>query len=208
MSAPALCFASFLVAYPAVVTASSARVAPRWDDLDDARLVDAMSRGDRDALAALYDRHSGLMYGVARRMLRDPQAAEDVVQDVVLEAWRRASTYSSARGSVRTWLMMRLRSRALDRIRSAPARREVAVEDPRAVAVASADDPQLGVDRARVREVLATLPPDQRQVLELAYFRGLSSREIAVQVGTPVGTVKSRTRAGLEKLRAVMGEGT
>jgi len=196
------------VAYPAAVTPSSARAAPPWDDLDDAQLVDAMQAGERAALAALYDRYSGLMYGVARRMLRDPQAAEDLVQDVVVEVWRRADTYSSSRGTVRTWLMMRLRSRALDRIRSAPVRREVAVEDPRAVAAAAADDPQLGPDRERVRRALATLPTDQREVLELAYFRGLSSSEIAVHVGTPVGTVKSRTRAGLAKLRAAIGDAT
>jgi RNA polymerase sigma-70 factor (ECF subfamily) len=175
-----------------------------WDDFDDVQLVDAMARGDREALAALYDRYSRLMLAVARRMLRDPQAAEDVVQDVVMEAWRRADSYSRTRGTVRTWLMMRLRSRALDRIRSAPSRREVAVENPRAVAAVGAEDPQLAPDRASVRRALTVLPAEQREVLELAYFRGLSSSEIAVQVGTPIGTVKSRTRAGLEKLRVAM----
>ncbi len=201
MSADLLCFPTIPVAYPIGMTDSPAAVT----DQDDAVLVAAMSRGDRAALAELYDRYSNLMYSVAYRMLRDPQTAEDVVQDVVMEAWRRAETYSSTRGTVRTWLMMRLRSRALDRIRSAPARREVAVEAPRAVAAASADHPELGTDRAMVRRVLSTLPSDQREVLELAYFRGLSSTEIAVHVGTPVGTVKSRTRAGLEKLRSAMG---
>ncbi len=198
-------FHSTFVAYPSSVTTPSTPSTSVHQDSDDSDLVEAMARGDRSALAMLYDRYSTLMYTVARRMLRDPQAAEEVVQDVVIEAWRKADGYSRTRGTVKTWLMMRLRSRTLDRIRSAPSRREVAVEEPRATAAAPADDPALGPDREAVRAALLALPDDQRQVLELAYFRGLSSSEIAAQVGTPVGTVKSRTRAGLEKLRAAMG---
>ena len=198
------------VAYPRAVTVPPApppAVSP-WSDVEDTELVAAMARGDRAALAALYDRYCTLMFSVALRMLRDRQAAEDLLQDVVVEAWRRAGTYSASRGTVRTWLMMRLRSRALDKLRSAPVRREVAVDEPRAVADEGGEDPQLGPDRASVRRALAALPPDQREVLELAYFRGLSSSEIAVHVGTPIGTVKSRTRAGLDRLRVAMAGGS
>lgn len=176
-------------------------------ELDDADVIREAARGEIKALAALYDRYAGLLLSMANRMLGDKTVAEDLVQDVFMEVWRRAHAFDPTRGSVRTWLLVRLRSRALDRLRSAKARREVMVEDvgPREAAPTS-EDPELSPDRALVRRAIEQLPEDQRLVIELSYFQGLSSSEIAEHMGSPVGTVKSRTAAALGKLRAAMSE--
>ena len=174
---------------------------------EDGDLVIAIAGGDRDALARLYDRYASLLLGVAQRILGAPREAEDLVHDVFLEAWRSAKDYDEARGTVRTWLLMRLRSRALDRKKSAAARTvpiEVVEMDERA---AAAEDPALAPDRAVVRRVLAALPKEQRVVLELAYFEGLSSSEIATRIEVPIGTVKSRVAAALGKLRSELARG-
>lgn len=172
-------------------------------ELDDVSVIREAARGEIKALATLYDRYAGLLLSMAHRMLGDKTVAEDLVQDVFMEAWRRAHAFDPSRGSVRTWLLVRLRSRALDRLRSAQHRREVAVDEPRDVVVAG-EDPELSPDRALVRQALSQLPEDQRLVIELSYFQGLSSSEIAEQMGSPIGTVKSRTAAALGKLRAAM----
>jgi RNA polymerase sigma-70 factor (ECF subfamily) len=179
-------------------------VAASLGELDDIALVREAARGQVAALAELYDRYAALLVTMARRMLGDVTAAEDLVQDVFLEVWRRADGFDPTRGTVRTWMLVRLRSRALDRLRSAQTRREVSRDD---VVVSDEDHDELGTqpDRRVVREALAALPAEQRSVLELAYFQGLSSSEIAAQMGTPIGTVKSRTAAALAKLRGVMG---
>ncbi len=174
----------------------------------DAMLVAAMAGGDREALGRLYDRHSGMMLALGIKMLGSRQAAEDLLHDVLLEAWKRAADYAPARGSVRGWLALRVRSRALDRLRSVKRTRTVSSED-RPVEERPAppgEDPALGPDRARMRVALEDLPAVQREVLELAYFGGLSSSEIAQRLDVPAGTVKSRTAAGLRKLRAAMAE--
>ncbi len=172
----------------------------------DTLLVQAMADGDRRALGQLYDRHAGALRALAVRMLRDADAGHDLVHDVLLEAWRCAADFDPARGAVRTWLCLRLRSRALDRLRSARARREVLHAAPGDDRPARAGDaPDLAPDRRRVRAALGALPTAQRAVLELGYFEGLSSTEIADRLDVPVGTVKSRTRAGLEKLRGALG---
>ncbi|MCA9709769.1 MAG: sigma-70 family RNA polymerase sigma factor [Myxococcales bacterium] len=176
-------------------------------DMDDVDVIGEAARGEVQALATLYDRYAGLLLSMANRMLGDKTMAEDLVQDVFMEVWRRAHAFEPSRGSVRTWLLVRLRSRALDRLRSARHRREVTVDDvgPKEASPA-AEDPELSPDRALVRQVIAQLPDDQRRVIELSYFQGLSSSEIAAQMGSPVGTVKSRTAAALSKLRAAMNE--
>jgi RNA polymerase sigma-70 factor, ECF subfamily len=171
--------------------------------MDDLAVVREAARGEIGALAALYDRYAGLLLSMANRMLGDATVAEDLVQDVFLEAWRRAHAFDPSRGSVRTWLLVRLRSRALDRLRSAQHRREVTLDQPRELA-ACAEDPELSPDHALVRQALLQLPEDQRRVIELSYFQGLSSSEIAEHMGSPIGTVKSRTAAALGKLRAAM----
>ena len=178
-------------------------------DLDaalDRELVVAVSRGDRTALASLYDRYAPLMLGVARRMLGAAREAEDLVHDVFLEVWKRAGTYDSSRGTVRTWILMRLRSRALDRAKSAAVTRVVPVEPARLGATpGEVDDGQSSPDHGVLRQTMSQLSQDQRTVLELAYFEGLTCVEIAARVGVPVGTVKSRTAAAMARLRIALG---
>jgi len=163
-----------------------------------------MARGDPRGLAALYSRYASVMLATARRIVGDLRSAEDVVHDVFLEAWRQATTYDPQRGSVRTWLLVRLRSRALDRCRAAVLRRTVS-ELPEA---SDGDDASELPDRQVLRAVLASLPAEQRAVLEHAYFAGLSASEIADTLKIPVGTVKSRLGAGLKKLRAALSAGS
>ncbi len=165
-----------------------------------------MARGDNAALGVLYDRHCPALLATALRILGDTREAEDLVHDVLLEAWQKAADYDRARGSVRTWLLVRLRSRALDRWRRA-GRIKIQTMEARTVEEllpALADDPGQTLDHARVRRAVDELPEPQRRVLELAYFEGLSSTEVAEQLEIPIGTVKSRTAAGLAKLRAAM----
>lgn len=176
------------------------------DAQQDIALVRRLAEGDRAALAALYDRYAAVLFAVAYRILGERETAEDLVHDVFLEAWNKAAEYDPARASVRTWLILRTRSRALDRAVSAPRRRTVSLEDeavPEPVAGPSGDYGRADADR--VVDALASLSVEQRQVLELTFFRGLSSGDIAREVGIPVGTVKSRLRAGLTGLRSALG---
>lgn len=170
---------------------------------DDESLVRRIAVGDRGALAALYDRHVPVLLALAERMLASRSDAEDLVHDVCLEVWRKANTYEPSRGSVRAWLVMRLRSRALDRLRAA--RRTRLADDDSACeeeAAPSDRDPSRSPDHERVRRALGELPEDQRAVLDLAYFEGLSLPEIGERLSIPVGTVKSRLSRAIGKLRA------
>lgn len=171
----------------------------------DELLVRAAAEGDRDALGALYDRFSPSLLAVAQRMLGSAREAEDVVQDVFLEAWHRARHYERSRGSVRTWLMMRLRSRSLDRLRATRRAAAVAFDEallPRAAgATLSTDAPDGTADHRALNRALTSLPHDQREVLELGYFAGQSCAEIASVLSVPVGTVKSRMSRAIAQLR-------
>ncbi len=174
------------------------------DDHDDVLLVRAVAGGDRDALARLYDRYASVLLALALRILRDRREAEDLLHDVFLEVWRSAKDYDLTRGRVRTWLIIRMRSRALDVTKSARVSRRSG--DAEVIErVAAESDVAGSPDRQRVRAALAELGDDQRQVLELAYFEGQSCSEIAERVGIPVGTVKSRLAAALGKLRQTLG---
>jgi RNA polymerase sigma-70 factor (ECF subfamily) len=172
----------------------------------DAALVRAIAGGDREALAHLYDRFAPSLMAIGSRILCDRREAEDLLHDVFLEVWRLAADYDDQRGSVRGWLLMRMRSRALDRRKAAGFARVVSIEERRAPEEpnASSEDPSLQPDREAVRRALADLPPDQRTVLELGYFEGLSSSEIAARIEAPIGTVKSRVAAALLKLRGAL----
>lgn len=174
---------------------------------NDTSLIQQMATGDRNALATLYDQHGPLLLGVALKIMSHRAEAEDLVHDVFLEAWRSAADYDAQRGSVRCWLLIRLRSRALDRKRSGFAKRVSAVDDPRSLErpMILEEDPILSPDHHTLRRVLRELPPEQQQVLELAYFSGLSSSEIALRLEIPIGTVKSRTAMGLSRLRLALG---
>jgi RNA polymerase sigma-70 factor (ECF subfamily) len=181
----------------------------RGSDADgDAALVARMARGDRPALGVLYERHAPRLLALLLKILGDRAEAEDLLHDVFLEAWRHAAEYSAERGTVSAWLALRTRSRAIDRRRSAPRARSVPLEgsdlpergDPTA-------DPGRMHDQRRLGDVLSVMSADEREVILLGYFEGLSSTEIAERIGKPVGTVKSRTRSALEKLRgALVGE--
>jgi len=178
-------------------------------DKGDVSLISGAAAGDRDCLAALYDRYAPALLAIGRRILGDRREAEDLLHDVFIEVWRQAGDYDEARGSVRAWLLMRMRSRALDRRKSAALSKRADLPAPDNVADALSDahageDPLLGPDRQAVRLALAQLPAEQRQVLELGYFEGLSSSEIAERVRAPIGTVKSRVAAALSKLRAAV----
>lgn len=177
----------------------------RLDSKSDLELMESVRRGDRTALAELYDRHAAAMLGLAYRILRNRSDAEDLVHDVFIEAWRKAASWSAERGGVRAWLLVRVRSRAIDRTRSLAVMRrhaeaQQAAPEPHA-ARASPADPSLSPDQTSARAALAALSAEQRAVLELAYFEGLSCAEIAARCGTPLGTVKSRLGAGLKLLR-------
>ncbi len=187
---------------------SAAPIAPAQELDGDDRLMWRLRGRDEAALGTIYDRHAGVAYGLALRMLRDQPAAEEVVQDAFLALWRNAAVYQPDRASLRTWLLTIVRNRAVDRLRRHATRGPaVALEEcPELVA---ADDTWLeatdGIRAAAVRRAVGELPAAQRQILEWAYFGGLSQREIAARSGLALGTVKSRTRLGLEHLRQLLG---
>lgn len=171
---------------------------------EDERLLVAVANGDREALGELYDRHAPRMLALATRILGSSREAEDLVHDVFLEAWHRARQYDAARGSVRAWLVLRTRSRALDALRAArrAPRVELEAAGPRA---SESIDPGDAHDGSKLHGLLETLPKDQHAVLQLAYFGGYSFSEIAERLSIPVGTVKSRMSRAIEALRGKLG---
>jgi RNA polymerase sigma-70 factor (ECF subfamily) len=166
----------------------------------DLATVTAMKAGDQSAMAELYDRYSSIVYAVALRVLGDTGAAEDILQDVFLQLWRNPSAFDSARGSLGAWLAVITRNRSIDALRRR--RPETDIED---VIVSVAPDLAGEADRSRaaerVRGVLGSMSGPQRAALEMAYFEGLSHSEIATKTGEPLGTIKTRIRAGLIALR-------
>ena len=167
----------------------------------DEELVERMSRGDRAALGSLYERHAPRLRGLALVILRDAEA-DDVLHDVFIEAWRRSAEYSRNRGTVSAWLALRTRSRAIDRLRARKVRAEgdIAAGLRPASGDPSADSVRT-FDRARLRGLLTMMSEAEQEVLVLGYFEGLSSSEIGERMGVPIGTVKSRVRSALAKLR-------
>ncbi|HUH04907.1 MAG TPA: sigma-70 family RNA polymerase sigma factor [Kofleriaceae bacterium] len=174
------------------------------DDGDDLPLVASIAGGDRDALAALYDRYGGRMLALGLRVLGDRREAEDVLHDVFIEVWQHAGDFDPARGSVRAWLFVRMRSRTLDRCRRT-GRARAREADQAVPEAATATDPVRATDQRRVLAALKRLPRAQQQVIELSYFLGLSSSAMAAKLDLPVGTIKSRVAAALAKLRAAFG---
>jgi len=166
----------------------------------DLSLIAAVRSGDENAMAALYDRYSGIVYSVALRVLGDTAAAEDVIQEVFMQVWRNPGVFDSSRGNLGAWLAVISRNRAIDVLRRR--RPETDVED---VIVAVEADLAGDAERSRAMEkvcsALGVMPAVQRSALEMAYFEGLSHSEIAAKTGEPLGTVKTRIRAGLLALR-------
>ena len=169
-----------------------------------------MAIRDRDerAIASLYDRYGGIAFGLAYRIVGERNAAEDVVQDAFMSVWRRAVSYETGRGSVRTWLLSIVHHRAIDRLRGVAgrARQDVALDDfERIIAVADPwRDVEVGVQREVLQSGLATLPREQRETIQMAYFEGYTQQEIATAMNVPVGTVKGRLRIGLQKMRSLL----
>jgi RNA polymerase sigma-70 factor (ECF subfamily) len=172
------------------------------------QLLGEIARGDREAFARFYDLHASLVHTFALRILRERSEAEEVVQDVFLQVWRQAGTYSTDRGTPEAWLITMTRSRGIDKLRSRRRRDEMvrptdtAERLPEPIALESATGPAEA--RATLSGVLADLPVAQRHVLELAYLDGLTQTEIAARLGEPLGTVKTRMRSGLERLRGAL----
>lgn len=178
----------------------------------DGALVRAVAEGREEAVSELYDRYATMLLGLARRIVGSSEDAEEVLQEVFVHLWNQAERYDPERSSVSTWLVLVARSRAIDRVRSrkvvdrthAAAHRESSEEHASAEGAARVLHDER---RRRVRRELERIPREQRQVLELAFYRGLTQREIAAQIGIPLGTVKTRTLLAMKKLRhALRGE--
>jgi len=174
---------------------------------DDAGVIRRIADGDESALAQLYDRWVESVYSMASHLLRDTDEAEDVVEETFWQVWQRAGSYDPSRGTVRTWILTIARSRTLDRLR---ARNRRLTDTPMTDdMVAAESDPLLDAEgnerRSLIQMALRELPDDQRVTLELAYFRGLSQSEIAEFLSEPLGTIKTRMRLGMQKLRVKLG---
>ena len=174
---------------------------------EDVALIRRMCDADETALGALYDRWVRSLYSLVFHLLKDADEAEDVVEETFWQAWRKASSYEPSRGAVSTWLLTIGRRRALDRLRAKGRRREESMSQTGVLAdmASSLPDPFQAAEgserRSLVRAALNELPEEQRSVLELGYFQGLSQTEIAEMTGQPLGTVKTRMRLAMQKLR-------
>jgi RNA polymerase sigma-70 factor, ECF subfamily len=178
-----------------------------FQNLSDAELVMHIAAGSEAALCEVYDRFSRLIYSIARRILRDTGEAEDVVQDVFVKLWAHALEYKVTHGSVSTWLMTITHRTAIDQLRRRTVRATVDVEDHELLAH---PDPKpntdLLLDRIGLNGALASLKPEERELVELAFLEGLSHAQLVERTGMPLGTIKTRLRNGLVKLREVLGE--
>jgi len=170
------------------------------DHRDDAALVARLRAGDQSAMADLYDRYSGVVYGVALRVLANATAAEDVVQEVFLQLWRNPQSFDAERGRLAPWLAVIARNRAIDHLRKRPAEDDIS-ELPISTGVDLESDAARKFAVDKVRGVLSALPQDQRKALEMAFFEGMTHTEIAGKTGEPLGTIKTRIRTGLLALR-------
>lgn len=175
----------------------------------DVSLLTAIARGDEQALASLYDRYRLILFGLIQRILHSRPEAEDVLQEVFLQVWQKAADFNQSRGRPFTWLVTLARSRAIDRLRSLGARDRLATASAREETEEVADavtDAILSERGKVVRDALRELPEEQQQVLLLAYFDGFTQSEIAERLGSPLGTVKTRMRSGMIKLRELLGD--
>src|SRR5262245_49069811 len=168
-----------------------------------------MARGDQNGLAELYDRHARMVFSLALRIVQNRADAEDVVQEVFAQAWSQAGRYASSRGAVGAWLLMLARSRAIDRLRAKRARPDQGADETAVWNVADTGAPQdlqlLTAEQVRLlQSALKELPEPQRQALELAYYEGLTHTEVADRLREPLGTVKTRIRQAVMKLREVL----
>jgi RNA polymerase sigma-70 factor, ECF subfamily len=177
----------------------------------DEELVNLIAHADADAVRVLYERYGRLVFGLAMHILGDSATAEEVCQDVFMRVWKKSGSYRPDRGKVVTWLARIARNRAIDMLRSPRSRPfGSTVEDRPAAPDEQAVDPGERLLRSfreeEVRAAVAALPPDQRRALSLAFFKGMTHREIALSLGEPLGTVKTRIRDAMVKLRGSLGK--
>jgi len=177
--------------------------------LSDEALVALVQRADDAALAELYDRFGRAAYSLAFRILRDHALAEDAVQEAFLSAWRTATRFVPERSKASTWLLMLVHHRAVDLVRREERRRTDTLDEvPDGVDESTEDTVWLRYERERVQAALKTLPDQQREALELAYYGGFTQAELAQRLGEPLGTIKSRMFTGLSRLREVLAQPT
>ncbi|WP_298334227.1 sigma-70 family RNA polymerase sigma factor [Ferrimicrobium sp.] len=184
-------------------------IEPQLHEISDAALVVAVARYNQDALAEIFRRHGGAVHALAKRVTRDQALAEEVTQELFVRLWNEPERYDSARGTLRTFLLMQTHRRSVDVIRSEEARKRREQNDTAAIAATSYDiDHEFGdlADREAVREALQTLPQDERRAIELAFFHGLTYREVAQRLEQPEGTVKTRIRSGLKRMNEALAQ--
>lgn len=185
---------------------------PLYRELDDEELMQRLVLRDLTAFRTLYARYSSLVYSAALRVVRDMQIAEDMVQEIFLRLWRKPESYTATRGKFATWLTSVTRNRAVDEVRSRGRRYRHETASPeeqeRELPGLETDDPALTAELSDQRRLIVTalsqLPQEQRQTIELAYFGGLTQQEISERLNQPLGTVKTRIRLGMQKLRTAL----
>ena len=179
----------------------------RFDEASDAQLVTLIGRYNEAALAEVYRRHGGAVYGLARKILNNGHEADDVTQEIFLRLWNNPDRFDPLRGSLRSFLLNDSHGRAVDLVRSLNSRRAREVKDANRTPVAAYDLQHQVWDLAladEVKKALATLPPDERQAIELAYFHSHSYVKVAEILGQPEGTIKSRIRNGMGRMRSTL----
>jgi RNA polymerase sigma-70 factor (ECF subfamily) len=174
--------------------------APAPNNMEDAALIERIRSGDETAMADIYDRYSGIVYGIALRVLGSTTAAEDVLQEIFLQLWRNPQAFDANRGKLAPWLAVIARNRAIDHLRKRPPE-----DDLEEVAVSTGvnleDEAARRQAVEKIRSVLSQLPPEQRRAVEMAFFEGLTHTEIAAKTGEPLGTIKTRIRTALLAVR-------
>ena len=184
-----------------------------YPTLDDSTLISLISGSDENALGELYDRYAKLVFSLALNSTSDPKIAEEITQDVFFRIWQKAATYRAERAKVTTWLVTMARNRTIDALRRRAVRPEqhsVPWVDVPSTNTTSANDPEylasLSLLQDSVRAAVAQLPPKQQEALSMAFFQGLSHQEIADSLGEPLGTIKTRIRLAMQKLRTILGD--
>ncbi len=185
-----------------------------YDDLRDEQLITLIANGEKDALEVFYNRYAQPVFSLARYMLRDQSLAEEATQDIFLNLWLKAGSYNPDRGPPKAWFMSVAHHRVIDVIKSRKRRLQSSDSAPHELLDLHPTDgdsteeaAHRNIDRDEILEVLGRLPEEQRRVLVMAYFEGYSQSEIANKLGEPLGTVKTRARLGIQKLRAAMQQG-
>jgi RNA polymerase sigma-70 factor (ECF subfamily) len=186
---------------------------PDLIEASDAELIGRAAQGEARALEVLYERYSGVVFSFALRIVADRPLAEEILQEAFFRAWQQGSNFSTGRGTFITWLLSITHNLSIDEIRRRRRRPQKADSEEPEQVLAAVPDTSVGVEdevwlgalRETIGEALAGLPPAQREAIEMAYFRGMTQREIAEALGEPLGTIKTRMRLGLQKLKDALG---